>query len=121
MPTGHCAHAPLQNARRLPKQEAEQVAQRLMADEKAALDATVREELGLDPSRTAVGGYATNHLPFGPSPHLTRAFAPPRRTARTFRSEACLQAPAQRVVSAPIRGSFSRHETYGPGGSEIRR
>ena len=37
-------------AKGLPKQEAEQVAERLMADEQAALDAMVREELGLDPN-----------------------------------------------------------------------
>ena len=37
-------------AKGLPKQEAEQIAERLMADEQAALDAMVREELGLDPN-----------------------------------------------------------------------
>ena len=37
-------------AKGLPQEEAQQVAERLMADEQAALDAMVREELGLDPS-----------------------------------------------------------------------
>ena len=37
-------------AKGLPKEEAEQVAERLMMDEQAALDAMVREELGLDPN-----------------------------------------------------------------------
>jgi VIT1/CCC1 family predicted Fe2+/Mn2+ transporter len=37
-------------AKGLPQGEAEQVAERLMADEQSALDAMVREELGLDPS-----------------------------------------------------------------------
>lgn len=41
-------------AKGLPRAEAEQVAERLMADEQGALDAMVREELGLDPS--ALGG-----------------------------------------------------------------
>jgi VIT1/CCC1 family predicted Fe2+/Mn2+ transporter len=41
-------------AKGLPQMEAEQVAERLMADEHEALDAMVREELGLDPS--ALGG-----------------------------------------------------------------
>lgn len=41
-------------AKGLPAEEAQQVAARLMADERAALDAMVREELGLDPS--ALGG-----------------------------------------------------------------
>jgi VIT1/CCC1 family predicted Fe2+/Mn2+ transporter len=36
-------------AKGLPQHEAEQVAERLMADEQSALDAMVREELGLDP------------------------------------------------------------------------
>jgi VIT1/CCC1 family predicted Fe2+/Mn2+ transporter len=36
-------------AKGLPQSEAEQVAERLIADEQAALDAMVREELGLDP------------------------------------------------------------------------
>ncbi len=36
-------------AKGLPRAEAEQVAERLIADEQAALDAMVREELGLDP------------------------------------------------------------------------
>ena len=38
-------------AKGLPPEEAQQVADRLMADEKAALDAMVREELGLDPAQ----------------------------------------------------------------------
>ena len=37
-------------AKGLPQAEAERVAERLIADEQAALDAMVREELGLDPS-----------------------------------------------------------------------
>jgi vacuolar iron transporter family protein len=41
-------------AKGLPRAEAEQVAERLMADERGALDAMVREELGLDP--TTLGG-----------------------------------------------------------------
>ena len=36
-------------AKGLPQSEAEQVAERLLSDEQAALDAMVREELGLDP------------------------------------------------------------------------
>jgi vacuolar iron transporter family protein len=45
-------------AKGLPKAEAEQVAARLMADEQAALDAMVREELGLDPSELGGSPYA---------------------------------------------------------------
>jgi VIT1/CCC1 family predicted Fe2+/Mn2+ transporter len=41
-------------AKGLPPHEAERVAGRLMADEESALDAMVREELGLDP--TSLGG-----------------------------------------------------------------
>lgn len=41
-------------AKGLPADEAEQIAERLIADESAALDAMVREELGLDPA--SLGG-----------------------------------------------------------------
>jgi VIT1/CCC1 family predicted Fe2+/Mn2+ transporter len=44
-------------ARGLPQHEAEQVAERLIADEKTALDAMVREELGLDPSELGGSPY----------------------------------------------------------------
>jgi len=44
-------------AKGLPQHEAEQVAERLMADEQAALDAMVREELGLDPSQLGGSPY----------------------------------------------------------------
>jgi VIT1/CCC1 family predicted Fe2+/Mn2+ transporter len=44
-------------AKGLPKEEAEQVAARLMADGDAALDAMVREELGLDPSELGGSPY----------------------------------------------------------------
>jgi VIT1/CCC1 family predicted Fe2+/Mn2+ transporter len=45
-------------AKGLPQQEAEQVAERLMADEQAALDAMVREELGLDPNELGGSPYS---------------------------------------------------------------
>jgi vacuolar iron transporter family protein len=45
-------------AKGLPQHEAEQVAERLMADEQAALDAMVREELGLDPNQLGGSPYA---------------------------------------------------------------
>jgi vacuolar iron transporter family protein len=45
-------------AKGLPHQEAEQVAERLMADEQAALDAMVREELGLDPNELGGSPYS---------------------------------------------------------------
>ena len=45
-------------AKGLPRAEAEQVAERLMADEQGALDAMVREELGLDPSTLGGSPYS---------------------------------------------------------------
>jgi VIT1/CCC1 family predicted Fe2+/Mn2+ transporter len=45
-------------AKGLPQHEAEEVAQRLMADEQAALDAMVREELGLDPNELGGSPYS---------------------------------------------------------------
>ena len=45
-------------AKGLPPGEAEQVAERLMADQQSALDAMVREELGLDPSTLGGSPYA---------------------------------------------------------------
>ena len=45
-------------AKGLPPAEAQQVAERLMADEQTALDAMVREELGLDPSQLGGSPYA---------------------------------------------------------------
>jgi VIT1/CCC1 family predicted Fe2+/Mn2+ transporter len=45
-------------AKGLPQDEAQQVAQRLMADEQMALDAMVREELGLDPNQLGGSPYA---------------------------------------------------------------
>jgi VIT1/CCC1 family predicted Fe2+/Mn2+ transporter len=45
-------------AKGLPRVEAEQVAERLMADEQEALDAMVREELGLDPSTLGGSPYS---------------------------------------------------------------
>jgi vacuolar iron transporter family protein len=44
----------IDEAKGLPRAEAEEVAESLMADEQEALDAMVREELGLDPSTSAV-------------------------------------------------------------------
>jgi VIT1/CCC1 family predicted Fe2+/Mn2+ transporter len=41
----------------LPQDEAERVAERLIADEQSALDAMVREELGLDPSELGGSPY----------------------------------------------------------------
>ncbi len=51
-------------AKGLPKEEAEQVAERLMADEQMALDAMVREELGLDPSELGGSPYAAGGSSF---------------------------------------------------------
>jgi vacuolar iron transporter family protein len=51
-------------AKGLPKHEAEQVAERLMADEQAALDAMVREELGLDPSQLGGSPYTAGASSF---------------------------------------------------------
>jgi VIT1/CCC1 family predicted Fe2+/Mn2+ transporter len=45
-------------AKGLPEEEAQQVAERLMADEQTALDAMVREELGLDPDTLGGSPYA---------------------------------------------------------------
>jgi VIT1/CCC1 family predicted Fe2+/Mn2+ transporter len=45
-------------AKGLPPDEAERVAERIMADEQTALDAMVREELGLDPSQLGGSPYA---------------------------------------------------------------
>lgn len=45
-------------AKGLPRAEAEQVAERLMGNEQEALDAMVREELGLDPSTLGGSPYA---------------------------------------------------------------
>jgi VIT1/CCC1 family predicted Fe2+/Mn2+ transporter len=51
-------------AKGLPQQEAEQVAERLMADEQAALDAMVREELGLDPNELGGSPYTAGASSF---------------------------------------------------------
>lgn len=51
-------------AKGLPQHEAEQVAERLMADEQAALDAMVREELGLDPNQLGGSPYAASSSSF---------------------------------------------------------
>jgi VIT1/CCC1 family predicted Fe2+/Mn2+ transporter len=51
-------------AKGLPQKEAEQVAERLMADEQAALDAMVREELGLDPSELGGSPYSAGASSF---------------------------------------------------------
>ncbi|HXY44322.1 MAG TPA: VIT1/CCC1 transporter family protein, partial [Acidimicrobiales bacterium] len=51
-------------AKGLPQDEAEQVAERLMADEQTALDAMVREELGLDPSELGGSPYAAGGASF---------------------------------------------------------
>jgi VIT1/CCC1 family predicted Fe2+/Mn2+ transporter len=45
-------------AKGLPQDEAERVAERLIADEQSALDAMVREELGLDPDTLGGSPYA---------------------------------------------------------------
>jgi vacuolar iron transporter family protein len=45
-------------AKGLPQDEAERVAERLIADEQSALDAVVREELGLDPDTLGGSPYA---------------------------------------------------------------
>ena len=51
-------------AKGLPQGEAQQVAQRLIADEKAALDAMVREELGLDPDTLGGSPYSAGASSF---------------------------------------------------------
>jgi vacuolar iron transporter family protein len=51
-------------AKGLPQAEAERVAQRLMADEESALDAMVREELGLDPSQLGGSPYSAGASSF---------------------------------------------------------
>jgi vacuolar iron transporter family protein len=51
-------------AKGLPQQEAQQVAERLMADEQAALDAMVREELGLDPGELGGSPYSAGASSF---------------------------------------------------------
>jgi VIT1/CCC1 family predicted Fe2+/Mn2+ transporter len=51
-------------AKGLPREEAEQVAERLMADEQGALDAMVREELGLDPSTLGGSPYSAGGSSF---------------------------------------------------------
>jgi VIT1/CCC1 family predicted Fe2+/Mn2+ transporter len=51
-------------AKGLPQEEAEQVAERLMADEQGALDAMVREELGLDPSTLGGSPYSAGGSSF---------------------------------------------------------
>jgi VIT1/CCC1 family predicted Fe2+/Mn2+ transporter len=51
-------------AKGLPRDEAEQVAGRLMADETAALDAMVREELGLDPATLGGSPYSAGGSSF---------------------------------------------------------
>jgi VIT1/CCC1 family predicted Fe2+/Mn2+ transporter len=51
-------------AKGLPQEEAERVAERLMADEKGALDAMVREELGLDPSNLGGSPYSAGASSF---------------------------------------------------------
>jgi vacuolar iron transporter family protein len=51
-------------AKGLPQEEAEQVAERLMADEQSALDAMVREELGLDPSNLGGSPYSAGGSSF---------------------------------------------------------
>jgi VIT1/CCC1 family predicted Fe2+/Mn2+ transporter len=51
-------------AKGLPRDEAEQVAGRLMADESSALDALVREELGLDPATLGGSAYSAGGSSF---------------------------------------------------------
>jgi VIT1/CCC1 family predicted Fe2+/Mn2+ transporter len=51
-------------AKGLPQDEAEQVAERLIADESAALDAMVREELGLDPATLGGSPYSAAGFSF---------------------------------------------------------
>jgi len=51
-------------AKGLPQREAQQVAERLMADEQTALDAMVREELGLDPSQLGGSPYSAGASSF---------------------------------------------------------
>ena len=51
-------------AKGLPQSEAQQVAKRLIADEDAALDAMVREELGLDPATLGGSPYSAGASSF---------------------------------------------------------
>jgi vacuolar iron transporter family protein len=51
-------------AKGLPQAEAERVAERLMADEQSALDAMVREELGLDPNQLGGSPYSAGASSF---------------------------------------------------------
>jgi vacuolar iron transporter family protein len=51
-------------AKVLPQEEAEQVAERLMTDKQGALDAMVREELGLDPSTLGGSPYSAGGSSF---------------------------------------------------------
>jgi len=51
-------------AKGLPRDEAQKVAERLMADEAAALDAMVREELGLDPATLGGSPYSAGGSSF---------------------------------------------------------
>jgi VIT1/CCC1 family predicted Fe2+/Mn2+ transporter len=51
-------------AKGLPQEEAQQVADRLMVDEQTALDAMVREELGLDPSELGGSPYSAGSASF---------------------------------------------------------
>jgi vacuolar iron transporter family protein len=51
-------------AKGLPQHEAQQVAERLIADESAALDAMVREELGLDPATLGGSPYSAAGFSF---------------------------------------------------------
>lgn len=51
-------------AKGLPADEAEQIAERLIADESAALDAMVREELGLDPATLGGSPYTAGGSSF---------------------------------------------------------
>ena len=51
-------------AKGLPQEEAQEIAERLMANEQSALDAMVREELGLDPSQLGGSPYAAGGSSF---------------------------------------------------------
>jgi vacuolar iron transporter family protein len=51
-------------AKGLPQIEAQQIAERLMADEQSALDAMVREELGLDPNQLGGSPYSAGASSF---------------------------------------------------------
>ncbi|MGD0983122.1 MAG: demethoxyubiquinone hydroxylase family protein [Acidimicrobiales bacterium] len=51
-------------AKGLPQEEAQEIAERLMANEQSALDAMVREELGLDPSQLGGSPYAAGGFSF---------------------------------------------------------